>query len=78
MSKDKYVGLDVDQATIVAYVTNDKGEFLMETFLETKADGIRQFLKGLEGRVHVAFEEGCLAAWLYEIEPKDQRVLLRL
>lgn len=67
MSKDKYVGLDVDQATVVAYVTNDKGEFLMETFLETKADVIRQFLRGLEGRVHVAFEEGCLAAWLYEI-----------
>ena len=67
MNKDKYVGLDVDQATIVAHVSNDKGEFLMETYLETKADVIRQFLRGLEGRVHVAFEEGCQAGWLYEV-----------
>lgn len=67
MSKAKYVGLDVDQATIVAHVTDEKGEFLMETFLQTKADGIRQFLKSLDGRVQVAFEEGSMAAWLYEV-----------
>jgi len=67
MNSDKYVGLDVDQAMVVAHVTNDKGEFVMESFLETKGDGIRQFFRSLEGRVHVAFEEGSLAAWLYEI-----------
>ena len=67
MSKDKYVGLDVDHATIVAHVTNDKGELLMETFLQTKRDGIQQFLKSLDGRVQVAFEEGSMAGWLYEV-----------
>jgi transposase len=67
MNKDKYVGMDVDKATIVAHVTNAKGEFLMETFLEPKAEAIRQFLRGLEGRVHVAFEEGCMATWLYDV-----------
>jgi hypothetical protein len=34
--KDKYVGLDVDQATIVAYVSDAEGGFVMETMLETK------------------------------------------
>jgi len=67
MNKDKYVGLDVDQATIIAHVTDGRGGFLMETFLQTKADGIRQFFRGLDGRVHVAFEEGCTSGWLYEI-----------
>lgn len=67
MSKDKYVGLDVDQATTVAHVTDNKGEFVMEVFLETKAEAIRQFLRGLEGRVHVAFEEGCMARWMYDV-----------
>ena len=67
MNRDKYVGLDVDQATIIAYVTDGRGEFLMETFLQTKADSIRQFFKGLDGRVQVVFEVGCSSAWLYEI-----------
>jgi transposase len=67
MNKQKYVGLDVDQATIVAHVTDAKGNFVMETMLETKASSIRQFLKSLEGTVHLAFEEGCMAAWLYEV-----------
>ncbi len=67
MNRDKYVGLDVDKSTIVAYVTDEKGEFLMETFLGMNAEAIRQFFKGLDGRVHVAFEEGCASGWLYEI-----------
>jgi len=67
MNRDKYVGMDVDQATIVAHVTDGDGKFLMETFLKTKAEGIRQFLRSLEGRVHVAFEEGQQASWLYDI-----------
>lgn len=67
MNRDKYVGLDVDQATIIAYVIDSRGEFLMETFLPTNADAIRSFLKGLDGRVHVVFEEGCTSGWLYEI-----------
>jgi transposase len=67
VNNQKYVGLDVDQATIVAYVSDAEGRFVMETMLETKPSSIRQFLKSLEGPVHVAFEEGCMAAWLYDL-----------
>lgn len=67
MNNQKYVGLDVDQATIVAHVSDGKGSFIMETMLETKPGSIRQFLKSLDGTVHLAFEEGCMAAWLYDL-----------
>lgn len=67
MNNQKYVGLDVDQATIVAHVSDAKGNFIMETMLETKPGSIRQFLKSLDGTVHLAFEEGCMAAWLYDL-----------
>jgi transposase len=67
MNKDKYVALEVDQATIIAHVIDGRAEFLMETFLQTKADAIQFFFRGLDGRVHVVFEEGCTSGWLYEI-----------
>lgn len=67
MNKHKYVGLDVDQATTVVVIEDAKGNFLMETFLPTRAAEIRDFVKSLKGRIHVAFEEGAQAAWLYDL-----------
>jgi transposase len=40
---------------------------LMESILETKAVIIVQFLEGLRGELHVTFEEGTWAAWLYDL-----------
>ena len=37
--------------------------------IETKASMILQFIDGLRGDVHVTFEEGTSAAWLYESGP---------
>ena len=77
MNNQKYVGLDVDQATIVAHVSDAKGSFIMETMLETKPSSIRQFLKSLDGTVHLAFEEGCMAAWLYDlVRPLVKQVIV--
>jgi transposase len=67
MNKDKYVGLDTDQATIIGRVDDAKGNFVMEAAIETSASSIRQFFKGLDGTIHVAFEEGTQAAWLYDL-----------
>jgi transposase len=67
MNNDKYVGLDTDQATIIARVDDAKGNFVMESAIETSASSIRQFFKGLEGTIHVAFEEGTQAAWFYDV-----------
>ena len=63
----KYVGLDVHQSSMVAAVHDAQGKSVMESILATEAEGIRDFLKGLRGTIHVTFEEGTQAAWLYEI-----------
>ena len=39
----------------------------MEAILETKAETILQFVHGLRGSLHVTFEEGTCAAWLYAL-----------
>jgi transposase len=66
----KYVALDVDSANIVAGVYDSRGKCLMLTHLRNEAKVIREYFKGLSGTVHVTFEEGTQAAWLYElIEP---------
>jgi len=63
----KYVGLDVHQSSTVAVVQDEQGKSVMESILATEAEAIRDFMKGLRGTIHVTFEEGTQAAWLYEI-----------
>lgn len=67
MKQHKYVALDVDSANIVAGVFDSQGRLLMQTHLRTEAKVIQEFLKMLMGTVHVTFEEGAQAAWLYEL-----------
>ena len=43
MSGEKYIGLDVHQATISAAVMNPMGKLVMESILETKASTILEF-----------------------------------
>jgi len=37
MSSEKYIGLDLHQATISAAVVDSQGKLIMESILETKA-----------------------------------------
>jgi hypothetical protein len=37
--------------------------------MQTDATGIRDFLRGLTGVVHLAFEEGTQAQWLFDLTP---------
>jgi transposase len=67
MSADKYVGLDVHQSSTVAAMHNDQGKAVRESILETKGEVLREFFKGLSGTLHVAWEEGPQAAWLYDL-----------
>jgi transposase len=67
MSNDKYVGLDVHQSSVVTAVHNHQGKCMMESIIETKAQTIRDFIKSICGTVHVVFEEGAQAAWLYDL-----------
>ena len=67
MNSEKYIGLDVHQATISVAVLDSTGKLIMESILETKAATILQFLAGLRGTLSVTFEEGTWAAWLYDL-----------
>ena len=74
MSRDiKYIGMDVHKEAIVIAVLNGSGKLVMETILETKASSILQFIHGLRGELHVTWEEGTWAAWLYDLlQPQVQ------
>ena len=67
MNSEKYIGLDVHQATISVAVVDSSGKLLMESILETRAATILQFFAGLRGKLVVTFEEGTCAAWLYDL-----------
>src|SRR5436305_13670276 len=77
MSGEKYIGLDVHQATISVAVVDSQGKVIMESILETKASPILEFLVGLRGSLFVTFEEGTWAAWLYDLlKPHVTEVLV--
>src|SRR6266852_1480321 len=78
MSHDvKYIGMDVHKEAIVIAVLNGSGKLVMETIVETKASSILQFLHGLRGELHVTWEEGTWAAWLYDLlQPQVQEVVV--
>jgi transposase len=77
MSSTKYIGLDVHKESISIAVMNSTGKIVMECVIETKASTILQFIHGLSGDLHVTFEEGTWAAWLYDLlKPHVTEVLV--
>ena len=67
MDSAKYIGMDVHKESISIAVLNASGKIVMECVIETKANMILQFVDGLRGDLHVTFEEGTWAAWLYDL-----------
>jgi transposase len=67
MNHTKYVGLDVHKASISIAVLDADGKLLSEAIIKTEASTITDFFKGLTGSVHLTFEEGCHAQWLFDI-----------
>jgi transposase len=63
----KYIGMDVHKDTISIAVLNSSGKLVIECVIETKASTILQFFQGFNGSLHVTFEEGTWAAWLYDL-----------
>ena|SRR3981189_3097960 len=73
MTSTKYIGMDVHTESISMAVRNSVGKVVMESVIETKASMILQFIEGLRGDLHVTFEEGTAAAWLYDLlKPHDE------
>jgi len=67
MTSTKYIGLDVHKESISIAVMNSVGKVVMECVIETKASTIPQFIHGMRGDLHVTFEEGSWASWLYDL-----------
>ena len=67
MTDTKYVAFDVHQATISAAVLDLSGKLITQAVFQTEASAIRDFLRGLSGSVHLTFEEGTQAHWLFEL-----------
>src|ERR1700680_3899848 len=67
LNDKKYIGMDVHKESISIAVGNRVGKIVMECVIETKASMILQFIEGLRGDLHVTFEEGTAAAWLYDL-----------
>ncbi|MGB7925338.1 MAG: transposase [Pyrinomonadaceae bacterium] len=59
--------MDVHQACIVIAVLNVEGKTTSEAIIETKTETVRDFIRGLRGELHITFEEGAQAAWLYDL-----------
>src|SRR6202049_241990 len=77
MDSKKYIGMDVHKESISIAVMNGAGKISMECVIETKASMLLQFIDGLRGDVHVTFEEGTSAAWLYDLlKPHVAEVLV--
>ena len=57
MNDAKYIGMDVHQATISVAVRDLRGNLVMEAIVETKAETILQFIRGLRGSLYVTFED---------------------
>jgi len=67
MNQEKYIGMDVHQATISVAVMDAEGKLIMECLLETQAATILEFIQGLRGTLSLTFEEGTSAAWLHDL-----------
>jgi len=73
----QYVGIDVHQATLVCHVKDAGGRTTIESKVATRREAIESFIRGLAGRVHVAFEEGTQAQWLFELlQPLTEQVIV--
>jgi transposase len=77
MSEEKYIGMDVHQATISVAVMDAGGKLIMECLLETKAATVVEFIQGLQGTLSLTFEEGTSAAWLHDLlKPHVSRLVV--
>jgi len=74
---NQYVALDVHQATLVVSVRDESGSIRMHATVPTEQRAIVDLLRGLSGRIHVAFEEGTQSQWLHDvIKPNAERVVV--
>src|SRR6516225_1259920 len=64
---EKYVAMDVHKASVVIGVRNAAGKMISRATVETKAQTLKDYVRGLSGTIHLTFEEGTQSAWLYDL-----------
>lgn len=68
MSKQvKYIGMDVHKAMTVIAVLDGVGKLRAEATIETETAALVQFVRGLEGTLHLTLEESSYSAWLSDV-----------
>ena len=73
----KYVALDVHLATTVASVREESGRVIARSVVPTEEGALVELFRGRRGSIHVAFEEGTQAQWLYELlAPRVDRIVV--
>ena len=73
----KLVAFDVHQETIVIGVCAVNGKMIYETIIATEATSIEKFMCCLGGQIHLTFEEGSHANWLFNLlEPRVSFLLV--
>jgi transposase len=63
----QYLALDVHKATTVATLRDAAGGIVMRSTVRTEGQAIVGLVRGSGKRVHVVFEEGTQAQWLYDL-----------
>jgi Transposase len=63
----KYVAFDLHKATTSIAVLNIEGELVTQAVIQTDANAIGDFLRGISGTVHLTFEEGTHSQWMFEL-----------
>jgi transposase len=77
MNEIKYIGMDVHQTSTSIVVLSASGRALTSAVVETQGHALVAFLQGQRGTLHLTFEEGTYAAWLYDLlSPHVSRVVV--
>ena len=77
MSQEKYIGMDVHQASISVAVMDAQGKLIMESLLETKATRSSSSSKGCRELCRLLSKKGTSAAWLHDLlKPHVSRLVV--
>jgi transposase len=77
MNEIKYIGMDVHQTSTSVVVLNASGRVLTSAVVETQGHVLVAFIQGQRGELHLTFEEGTYAAWLYDLlSPHVSRIVV--
>jgi transposase len=74
---EHYVGLDVHMASTSYCVREREGKVIGEGIVATSGTNLISLIRGIPGEIHLTFEEGTQAAWLYDLlKPYVKRVIV--